>query len=274
MCRLIMSSKIYRTKPALTRSDTGSSPRSDTISISCFGSARRVGKSGLKVLRITKLCWTRSVTGRPPKTRFCLVTFNYDTLLEDALTTVGVDLSSLSSYVKGPDKVVKPLGSVNWAREVSSQIDAETNNVFEIPNKLIDRAAELEISQSYEIVWDYPIGKSGNRTLFPALAIPVETKPGYECPQDQLDVLEKCLPKMTKLLVIGWHATENRFLKSLGENIGHETRVMVVSSNAERAREVTSRMKAEGLASGQFMFARSGFSNFVGQREADEFLRT
>ena len=54
---------------------------------------------------------------RKPEGRVCLVTFNYDTMLEDALSEMRVQLSSeMSSYIADDVcKVFKVHGSVNWA---------------------------------------------------------------------------------------------------------------------------------------------------------------
>lgn len=50
----------------------------------------------------------------------CLATFNYDTLLEDALPGIGLTLQAMSDYVAGHPhfKVVKLHGSINWAHQV------------------------------------------------------------------------------------------------------------------------------------------------------------
>src|ERR1700730_15672158 len=57
----------------------------------------------------------------------CIVSFNYDLFLEDALPTVGVDTSTLAGYIAHPKwKVIKPHGSVNWARPTVTQIEPPT----------------------------------------------------------------------------------------------------------------------------------------------------
>jgi hypothetical protein len=54
----------------------------------------------------------------------CIVTFNYDTMLEAALPTVGLNIRSIGDYVAGTKhKVIKLHGSVNWGREVAPPVD-------------------------------------------------------------------------------------------------------------------------------------------------------
>jgi hypothetical protein len=53
--------------------------------------------------------------------RVCLVTFNYDRMLDWAMPTVGVTIAQLKDYVANEDyKVIKVHGSVNWARLVEA----------------------------------------------------------------------------------------------------------------------------------------------------------
>jgi hypothetical protein len=209
---------------------------------------------------------------KSPEDEVLLVTFNYDTLLEDALPTVGINPDSISGYVKGNYKVVKLHGSVNWARPVNASINLAGRSAWQVARELIDRAAELEIGEPYEVVRDHPIGISNSRAVFPALAIPVETKPGYECPPEHLRILEEYLPRVTKVLLVGWRATEKRFLDSMAEKLGRDSRVLVVSSDKDRANEVIDRLRNAGVGAGQFYASKGGFTRFVARREADEFL--
>jgi hypothetical protein len=204
--------------------------------------------------------------------KVCLVTFNYDTLLEDALPTVGVKILSIPDYISTDYQIIKLHGSINWAHEVNANIaDLHALNQWKVVSELIDRAPRL-VFGPYETVSGYPISKSGtNRPLFPALAIPVESKPGYECPQEQLNALENYLPQVTKVLVIGWRAAENRFLQSLATTVGKDASVMVISSTEKNAANVIETMKGAGV-SARFIAAKGGFSNAILSGETDGFL--
>ena len=52
--------------------------------------------------------------------KVCLVTFNYDTLLEDAIIDAldGVPLHTIDDYVASDYKVIKLHGSINWAHPI------------------------------------------------------------------------------------------------------------------------------------------------------------
>jgi hypothetical protein len=59
--------------------------------------------------------------GRPGYSRVCLVTFNYDTMLENALYVVGHQLRSIDDDIASDRyKVIKVHGSVDWAHAVDT----------------------------------------------------------------------------------------------------------------------------------------------------------
>jgi hypothetical protein len=214
---------------------------------------------------------------RKPEQQVCLVTFNYDRMLEAALPSVGLNIERLRDYITSDDyKVIKLHGSVNWAREVNTPIDDLQNlTVWQVASELIERAPDLDITQRYRIVSEYPIGKSesGAQALFPALAIPVETKRDYECPEEHLVALRECVGKVSKLLLIGWRATEEHFLGLLRDNLpsGHLV-VMAVAGREDEATKTLERIKRAGVK-GEFIPTTGGFSDFIVRREGDDFLK-
>ncbi len=212
---------------------------------------------------------------RKPQEPICLVTFNYDRLLEAALPSVGVAIRALPDYIASDAyKLIKLHGSVNWAREVDTPVENIANrNVWEVLQELIEKAADLVISRRYRMVDEYPIGKSDQGALFPALAIPVEQKQDYECPPEHLEALRACLPEVKKVLIIGWRATERHFLQLLAENLRHELHVLAVLGGPAEAGAAMERLQREGIQ-GQFVASESGFTSFVVRREADQFLKS
>jgi hypothetical protein len=213
------------------------------------------------------------------KEKVCLVSFNYDTMLEDALPTAGITIRDLRDYVSSDDyKIVKLHGSVNWAHSVNTEIKNIGNRfALDVANELIERRTDLNILQDFLIVKS-PLGDPERRLpsetpWFPALAIPVESKQEYECPQEQLKALQDCIPQVNKILLIGWRASEKSFLQLLKEKLG-ETRVHMTAVNgSERSsNESMGRLVQEDIE-GTLHPTGSGFSDFVIQHEVDGFLR-
>jgi len=215
---------------------------------------------------------------RRAEEQVCLVTFNYDTMLEAALSTAGIlQIQDLPDYIASDNyKLIKLHGSINWAREVDTPIENIAGMSDEqVANTLIDRADEIKISQRYrmvEMIPQYSISKPGDIALFPALAIPVETKIDFECPTEHLDALRALIPQVDKLLMIGWRATEQPFLQLLADNLQQEVQGLVVAGSKEGAQVTIKNVKQAGVR-GEYAAAEGGFTDFVLYGKADEFLR-
>jgi hypothetical protein len=188
---------------------------------------------------------------------------------------VGVTIGDIPHYVQhGSFKLFKLHGSVHWGREVETTI-ANVNELdaWGLARALIDRADELKISNRYRIANALPLGKSvEEKPLFPALAIPVETKRDFECPADHLASLCEHLGKVSKILIIGWRATEGHFLKLLKEHLpADEIHVQAVAAGKEAAEEALAQIRGAGI---KFVGSAQdgGFSEYVIRREAERFF--
>ena len=206
----------------------------------------------------------------------CLVTFNYDTMIEQALPSVGVKIAEMGDYISQNYILIKPHGSVNWGRAVDNvHVRMENVNEWAVAKTLIDSAYFLWPRNEFQIVTSRPIGKSDRGPLIPALAIPIVQKQEYECPKEHLDMLDKCIPEVTKLLVVGWRASEKIFLQRLAKYLKHELQVMVVSGSAVDAEETISNLAVVRMrVIGGYKKAAEGFSHFILGRSVQGFLRS
>src|ERR1022692_712022 len=212
---------------------------------------------------------------RKPDDQVCLVTFNYDRMLEEALPGVGVEISDLPDYISNDKyKLLKLHGSVDWERSVDTPIPGiEKLNSWQTVHEVINRFPDLKISERFQIVKaPYPMSKLHNVALFPAIAIPVQSKLHFECPTEHLAALQEFIPKTTKLLMIGWRATENHFLNLLQEGIQHQLRVMTVSGSADGAKESVEHLRKARLYIDVPRESSNGFTGFIVNREGDGFL--
>ncbi len=223
----------------------------------------------------------------------CLVTFNYDTLLEEAVARDPLSrlrFTAMSDYVASDYKVIKFHGSVNWVHEVMGRVDnLRGQNQLQIATEIINRRPDLVISGEYEIVFPtlddinagFPIAKSGEKAVIPALAVPVEHKPGDEIPSEHRKVFDECLPQITKILVIGWRANESRFLKNLAEGIAKgnsRPKVWVVSRSEPSAKEVGNKieqdLKEAGVLVDSVQVSKGGFTGAVRNGETEAFINS
>ena len=203
----------------------------------------------------------------------CLVTFNYDTMLDDAFATSVRPITTLQDYISSPTyKLIKVHGSVNWAREVEAPLvaDIRARGPWQIAYELIDRASELKLRPVYHLVSEWPIGKSSdNRAIFPAIAIPVQRKQDFECPREHMDVLRAFIPEVTKLLIIGWRGNEQHFVELLKNLREPMVRGMIVAEKQSAAAEIA--VHLQHLRS-VWNIGVGGFSHFITSGEADRFL--
>jgi SIR2-like protein len=216
--------------------------------------------------------------GNKGKQPVCLVTFNYDTLLEDALSHFGLLIEAMDDYTKKHPfyKLFKLHGSVNWAREVAAPTKAQNQgHAWSVVNDLIERAAEIPVTQRYLLTGEHPPGVVGGTPVFPAIAIPVEKKSTFECPQHILDELMALLPEVTEILVIGWRATEAHFLERLKANLRRGAQLYIVVGPDKQQGEDTQVRICRGLPNNppNFVFVDpGGFTDFILSRRAEQFL--
>jgi SIR2-like domain len=203
-----------------------------------------------------------------------LITFNYDRLIEHALTSLKISLSDFPDYISHDRiKLIKLHGSVNWAREVETEVDnVGERNVWEVMNELIERAGELQVSDRFRMIEQHPIGSANGIPLIPAIAIPVETKTEFECPDSHLSCLRETVHRVTKLLIIGWRGAENHFLRLLLEAGLGEVSAQIVADRRENAEDVLQRLKGASLKISGNAMDDEGFSRYVISRKAEHFV--
>jgi len=178
--------------------------------------------------------------------KVCFVTFNYDTMLERAMEQVlgmkfdlGSEGIALGAYISHPEyKVIKLHGSVDWGLEVT------VPHLPKSPYELLNHAAELKITGRFMKAG--PNVHLGNRVVgFPALAIPVEKKSEFMCPEDHKETLVSLLPSVTKIIAIGWRASEQHFLSLLKNRLTglkDDVDLMVVSGDAKGMAETVNNL--------------------------------
>jgi hypothetical protein len=205
----------------------------------------------------------------------CIVTFNYDMLLEKAFQTIGVNISKLPDYINDKDyKLIKAHGSVNWMRQADlSSLSLMDDVNINGRDDLIQNIENLSLRSSYRLIDDIP-HSSGREGIYwiPAIAVPIETKTEFECPNEHLRVLQEMIPHVDKILTIGWRATEKHFLKLVADNLGHDVKRLAVAES-EASAEATIRNLAQAGIKGEFELSGNGFTNFVVQRQAEKFLQ-
>ncbi len=213
----------------------------------------------------------------------CLVTFNYDLLLDDAL--VSFDYTKPQEVKLQPDahpmfKVLKPHGSADWARLITS---SPTRSRLQ-PGQLIEHAQEIQLSDNYVTanatdphqMFKFP------QTIVPAIAIPVQTKTEdyFEWPATHRDFFLRLLPSVKQILTIGWQGKEAHFLNLLREHLPHGgvtqlTHLQVVGKDTDEASKISKEFTEQIRRNIMHTYTdrTEGFSNFVRQEQVGFFFK-
>jgi hypothetical protein len=221
----------------------------------------------------------------------CLVTFNYDTLLEEAFSSLNMPFVSIDDYIsRSGYKVIKPHGSVNWVRAltVTSTRRVDSMDQVQMANRIIAIADTLEPSEDYYLApekdrgaWvisrssQIPKTSGSYQIVLPAIAIPLEKKTGYACPASHVRVLEESVSKTEKLLLIGWKGAEYAFVNLLGKRLRKDIPKMIVSSNKQSAMKIRDAMIEAKLSTGVdgWQCAEHGFADTVRSGEIEDFIK-
>ncbi|HVP00534.1 MAG TPA: SIR2 family protein [Bryobacteraceae bacterium] len=210
-----------------------------------------------------------------------IVTFNYDTLIEKALADLRVPIKSLDDYVKDRQfKLFKLHGSTDWVQRATFKGRIQSQE-WRSAAEIIGHAPELEQTPNFErhtdrslpTVLRVPNGQHVQLIpLMPALAVPATGKSRFICPKDHLQSLRDIIPQVRKVLVIGWKAAEQHFLKLLVEGLGETTvKGLIVRGSADGAKETIRSLHDAGIR-GDLQADPGGFSDFVIGNRVEAFL--
>jgi len=149
-------------------------------------------------------------------TNIAFATFNYDTLLEKAAeAALQKSLTETKDYIYSHwYKIYKLHGSVDWLRMIHGVAPLTSQEQPSRQFDVLPHSTTLELTTHYAKKDSLEVPAITIGTAFiPAIAVPTATKSGFECPEAHILDLKATLPHITKILIIGWRATERHFLK-------------------------------------------------------------
>lgn len=163
-----------------------------------------------------------------------IVSFNYDTLLEEALESFKhYTFNDVNEYVDYKNRdilVFKPHGSCNWFREMNiSQIDSTSSielnlaqtSKYLFKNRLTLGEIQSLLSKETKVFNTTNIDTRISRGIayYPQLLIPYKRKDEFSMPNRHKDILTHMLNKVNDTLVIGWKGTESKFKELLKNSL-------------------------------------------------------
>jgi hypothetical protein len=205
--------------------------------------------------------------------RVCLVTFNYDVMLDRAFQRTDREIKTIDEYVgAGSYDLVKVHGSIDWGQVVTSKMDSIASaRAWDLVDEVIAKAHDLKLSDEIRLVRDpgWPIWRDGDTPLVPAVAIPLRSKRDFVCPKHHVAALDAALDQCDRLVVIGWRATDKPFMELLKARVGTRPPTMIVCAN--QSGETRDALVAEGIGM-DHVVSGNGFTEGVRSREIERFL--
>ena len=201
----------------------------------------------------------------------CIVNFNYDLLLDEALEIKTTD--NLDSYIKGYIKIIKVHGSCDWVFSLQDHWEIEDSREFLLQNPLYLDGCRARKEPIFRFTSYSKYSKSGMKSCYgPAIAIPLYGKDGFVCPKTHIDVLERSLADVDKILIIGWAANDQHLIDMIKEKTKRPIEITVVAGNKKEIDDIFSKFPEED----KFLRAAEcyGFSKFMGSKACKTFFGT
>lgn len=205
------------------------------------------------------------------------INFNYDLILEK---TMGFDFNNIDNYITGHMPIIKIHGACNWyyRRLVNG---FETRSAFDFSilasQWLIENEASLKTNEiiiinennSKNIQSDEydPIKKV---TYLPALAVPLNDKYNYVCPQNHIKYLEDTIKFVDRIIIIGWKAGDQFLVDFLNEKFKDKNIPIAIIGGQRVKEEVLTNIK--NLGNNIKIIDNLGFSHFMKSQKCEEFL--
>jgi hypothetical protein len=199
------------------------------------------------------------------KEQVVLVTFNYDEMIEAALYgQLAISRGGGETpvwYVERDDwKLCKLHGSTNWIRLVphhSRGVDERNNDVT------IQMADQLDLASGDVVAGVAGTSFTLGRVAVPALAVPTDGKSTFETHPSHVAAFEAAIPDVTRLLIIGWRASEQHTLEMLA-GIRIRYRLGIVSGDGRGVEETMHNLGIVAeKAHPEHFVVDTGFTSFV-----------
>jgi hypothetical protein len=185
------------------------------------------------------------------KEQVCFATFNYDTMLEEAMEQLlHLKVDSIDRYYSWPNySLFKLHGSVDWGRVVQAvrRQGRHAHSFFPQLIHSIRSDSHPDVLGEYQLCTpDMEPKDNADVVLYPALSIPLHQKDEFSCPIAHVTQLEAILPTVTKIITIGWRGAEQEFLRMLKlarkrpvSGIRRAMRLLVITASVKGAEETT-----------------------------------
>ena len=209
--------------------------------------------------------------------RVAFVTLNYDLLIEKAIEAfVGAPIRDLKSYVGTSEKwlLVKLHGSVNWVTSVRDGIGGHAKSHEGVLAAIRELPA---IEGPLQFIHHHSQRRGGPNSkdiLYPAIAVPVEGKYEFVCPDEHIVELQRFLASCEDFLVIGTSAKDRDLLELLRDGVKRGSNLAIVAGNLTDAQDTYRQIRntVSQIGAAGATYGVDGFTGFVESGEIDKFI--
>lgn len=203
-----------------------------------------------------------------------VVTFNYDSLFEKALSFP--ENYNLETYIDNSIKLIKLHGSCDWVYRVIDDWDYITKsyegNVYKflVSEGLDPLKTEKEVLINREYTY-----RRGDRGVYyrPAIAVPLANKEdSFICHHHHIAALRNKLSQTDRILIIGWRGDDSFLINLIKENIKQPVRVFIVSESKDSAKEIFYKKLKPTIPGFSLESTSATFSNFMGSEDCRNFF--
>lgn len=223
----------------------------------------------------------------------CIVTFNYDSLLESNLGNQLIPgKHKLLDYIQNDIQIIKMHGSCEWsyvsgkydkydqddiefAGGLAKYLGEKPYSVYGIENDSQNKKTKPEIIPQRNFKKDMKNIYDDDIIIesYPALAIPVRTKHSHVCPDSHIEELKESLRSAEKILIIGWKASDENLLEIFEEVITHPIEFTIVAGKGSDTAEIIKGNIREKVKTARFKIVDQGFTGFMGSEACDDFFK-
>lgn len=200
---------------------------------------------------------------RKSSAKINLISFNYDTLLEHAVSPYqNGSFIHFENYISGKFSVFKPHGSISWVHKI--KYGDKRENLLDVPLNEWEKQNLVLLNntnQANTIRLDERLRENVYATI-PAIAIPVTNKhdDDFILPPNHKEKMIEAIKNTTLLLLIGWAGSEKHFLKLLSEYLRPKVHVGVICY--EGGANTISNIH-DSIVEASFEDSKIGFSTFL-----------
>lgn len=202
-----------------------------------------------------------------------LVTFNYDQMLDwSATSQVGDwDLGEFPSFVERTDwRLYKLHGSTGWSRvvRVTTQVEhGDSEGVIRDGADIDFEEGELRARR-----WDAAMPKREIGLAAPGIAVPTNLKQTFTCPQEHMDRFAADVENISRMIVIGWQASEPHALELL-ERVPRGYDLAICDLDDEAASRVRGNLGVVGGRARSVTAVPGGFEGLLQGSWLEEWLQ-